>query len=102
MNKAIHYFVILSMLFCPYSPAHAADPAAATSAAVQKSISENTTLYQTQNSTRYDPDNPSYYNSLRWLVYALILFLPFSPPGTPPQPGSPFQNRIRGTGNSYE
>ena len=40
-------------------------------------------------SGRYDPNDPVYFNSLRWLIYALISFLPFSPSPDPGGKNSP-------------
>lgn len=95
MNKIVCLFVIFFILFNPYTPAQAVDPVSAASSAVQQSLS-------TQNSNRYDPDNPSYFNSLRWLVYTLILFLPFSPPKTLSQASKPSGITTRSGGSPNE
>lgn len=83
VNKLVHFFVILSMLFGPLSEAQAeiSTPASKTysSKTAQPLDGKDGLIPKDRNSGRYDPNNPAYFNSLRWLVYALILFLPFSP-----------------------
>jgi hypothetical protein len=89
MNKMTRLIVILSLVFSSAFPVHASPLALASNPdshqAVPSLNSESEQTLKNQSLGRYDPYDPTYFNSLRWLVYALILFLPFSPP-QPPNP----------------
>jgi hypothetical protein len=106
MTKIIHILVILALFFCPVSPAQAETATPSSRSYDANSLKEldgnDGTLSNDPNPNRYDPNNPSYFNSLRWLVYALILFLPFTPPRTPSATSFPTVADTEAPGNLHE